>query len=54
MALAAKQRYRILYWDAAIIEDARNLSCATLLTGDLDDGRDYDGVKVEVSFRQLG
>jgi predicted nucleic acid-binding protein len=52
-ALAAKQRYVISYWDAAILEAARALSCTTLLTEDLDDGRNYDGVMVENPFRSL-
>ena len=51
-SLAAKERFGISYWDAAIIEAARALSCRTVLTEDLDDRRDYDGVKVENPFRQ--
>ena len=49
-ALAAKSRYAISYWDAAIIEAARMLSCDVLLTEDLDHGRDYDGVVVQNPF----
>src|SRR5688572_6789738 len=40
-AFASKQRFRISYWDAAIIEAARALGCPTLLTEDLSDGQDY-------------
>lgn len=50
-ALASKARYGVSYWDAAIIEAARMLSCRVLLTEDLDDGRDYDGVVVQNPFR---
>jgi predicted nucleic acid-binding protein len=40
----------VSYWDAAIIEAARSLGCATLLTEDLGDGTDYDGVRVVNPF----
>ena len=50
-ALAAKARYAISYWDAAIIEAARKQSCGVLLSEDLDHGRDYDGVVVQNPFR---
>jgi predicted nucleic acid-binding protein len=50
-ALAAKSRYAISYWDAAIIEAARMLACDVLLSEDLDHGRDYDGVVVQNPFR---
>lgn len=50
-SLAARKRFGISYWDAAIIEAARVLGCPTVLSEDLDDGRDYDGVKVTNPFR---
>lgn len=50
-ALATKERFAISYWDAAVIEAARALSCRTLLTEDLNDGQDYGGVTVENPFR---
>lgn len=43
-ALESKQRFRISYWDAAIIEAARALDCRVVLTEDLNDGQDYGGV----------
>ena len=43
-------RYRISYWDAAIIEAARLLGCAELLSEDLSHGQDYSGVKVVNPF----
>ena len=52
-AVATSQRFQITYWDAAIIEAARKLSCGTVLTEDLNDGQDYDGVRVENPFRAL-
>jgi predicted nucleic acid-binding protein len=53
-SLAAKKRFGISYWDAAVIEAARALSCRTLLTEDMSDGQDYDGVIIENPFRSLG
>lgn len=50
-ALAACDRYRISYWDAAILEAARAMGCRTVLSEDLAHGRDYDGVVVENPFR---
>jgi len=34
-----------------VIEAARALGCASVLSEDLADGRDYDGVHVEYPFR---
>jgi predicted nucleic acid-binding protein len=51
-ALAAAVRYRLSYWDAAIIEAARLLDCDVVLSEDLSDGHTYDGVKVENPFRR--
>jgi predicted nucleic acid-binding protein len=49
-ATATCRRFRISYWDAAIIEAARALGCDVVLTEDLHDGQDYDGVRVENPF----
>jgi predicted nucleic acid-binding protein len=51
-ALAAKERFRISYWDAAIIEAAREIGCDTILSEDLNHGQDYGGVKVINPFRK--
>jgi predicted nucleic acid-binding protein len=51
-ALETKRRYRISYWDAAIIEAARLLECGVVLSEDLAHGRDYDGVRVVNPFRR--
>jgi len=53
-ALAACNRFRISYWDAAIIEAARILGCEEVLSEDLAHGRDYDGVTVVNPFRSRG
>jgi len=50
-ALAAKQRFQISYWDAAIIEAARALGCEVVLSEDLNHGQDFDGVRVVDPFR---
>lgn len=52
-ALVGKERFRVSYWDAAIIEAARALSCDILLTEDLSDTQDYAGVRVENPLRLL-
>lgn len=49
-AIAAHHRYKISYWDAAIIEAARVLGCEVVLSEDLNDGQDYGGVRVENPF----
>ena len=50
-ALATRERFRISYWDAAILEAARSLGCEVVLSEDLGDGQDYAGVRVENPFR---
>jgi len=50
-AMEARHRFRISYWDGAIVESARALGCRMVLSEDLAHGRDYDGVRVEDPFR---
>jgi predicted nucleic acid-binding protein len=50
-ALAAKDRWRISYWDAAVVESARAAGCGELLSEDLSDGQNYGGVRVIDPFR---
>jgi predicted nucleic acid-binding protein len=49
-ALQTGQRFRISYWDAAVVEAARSLGCDTLLSEDLGHGTDYGGVRVVNPF----
>lgn len=49
-ALATSQRFRISYWDAAILEAGRALGCDVVLSEDLSVGQDYAGVRVENPF----
>ncbi len=52
-ALATRQRFGISYWDASILEAGRALGCAVVLSEDLDDATDYDGIRVEDPFKAL-
>lgn len=52
-ALATRERFRISYWDAAILEAARSLGCEVVLSEDLSDAVDYAGVRVENPFSGL-
>lgn len=52
-ATAMAQDSEISHWEAAVIEAARALGCATVLSEDLADGRDYAGVHVENPFRSV-
>ena len=53
-AMATSERFRISYWDAAIIEASRALGCEVVLSEDLNDGQDYAGMRVENPFHALG
>lgn len=43
-AIDISRRYRISYWDAAIVAAAAHLGCGTLYTQDLNSGQTYEGV----------
>ena len=45
-ALATAARWRISYWDAAIIEAARRGECPQVLSEDLQSGMNFAGVTV--------
>ena len=51
-ALRTRARHRISYWDAAVVEAARALGCRQLLSEDLHDGQDFDGVIVANPFKR--
>ena len=44
-ALDARQRFQLSYWDAAIIEASRAMSCTQVSSEDLNDSQDYGGVQ---------
>ena len=50
-AMEARQRFQLSYWDAAVLEAARLTGCEELLSEDLHDGQDFDGVRVVNPFR---
>jgi predicted nucleic acid-binding protein len=50
-AFASAARWKISYWDAAIVEAARAAGCLALLSEDLQDGMDFAGVRVMNPFR---
>lgn len=53
-AAVTRERFRISYWDAAIIEGARLAGCEVVLSEDLSQGTDYAGVRVENPFLAPG
>ena len=53
-AMATKARWRVSYWDAAIIEAARSGGCSIVLTEDLRAGMNFAGVRVENPFAAHG
>ncbi len=46
-------RFKISYWDGAIIASAEALGAETLYTEDLNDGQLYGSVRVENPFKTL-
>lgn len=49
-AMATAARWQISYWDAAVVEAAREARCHTLLSEDLQHGMDFAGVRVTNPF----
>ena len=49
-ALATAARWRISYWDAAIVEAARRAGCREVLSEDLQSGMNFAGVTVRNPF----
>jgi predicted nucleic acid-binding protein len=50
-AIDLAQRFRISYWDAAVIAAAESIGAPTLYTEDLNDGQLYGPVQVVNPFR---
>jgi predicted nucleic acid-binding protein len=44
-------RYQLAYRDSTIVEAARMLGCTQVLSEDLNDGQDFDGLVVVNPFR---
>lgn len=51
-ALALKGRYGLSLWDCTIVEAARAMGCDVVLSEDLQDGQDLDGVRIVNPFRE--
>jgi predicted nucleic acid-binding protein len=51
-AIRAGQRWQLSHWDALMLEAARQAGCDRVLTENLADGADYDGVRIENPFRR--
>jgi predicted nucleic acid-binding protein len=49
-ALLAHQQHGIPFWDAMLWATAKRAGCTLLLTEDLQDGRDLEGVKIRNPF----
>ena len=47
------KRWKVSYWDAAIVTAARMLGCSELLTEDLNAHEEFDGVRVINPFRNI-
>jgi predicted nucleic acid-binding protein len=51
LALEARERWKLSYWDAAIVEAARLTGSSVLLSEDLQHGISFAGLRVENPFR---
>ena len=50
-AIELQTRYQVSFWDAMILRSAQQSGCDVLLSEDLSDGQDYEGVKVVNPFK---
>ena len=51
-AVAISQRFRLSYWDGAILAAARALGCDAVYSEDLSSEQDYDGIRVIDPFAE--
>ena len=51
-AIELHRRHHISFWDAMILQSARQSGCGILWSEDLSDSQDYDGVKVVNPFKK--
>ena len=52
-AFALQDRFPLSYWDALVVASAQVAGCSTLLTEDLGDEEEYDGIRVLNPFTHL-
>ena len=51
-AIDAQGRFKLSFWDSMIITSAARLDCGIVWSEDLNDGQNYDDVKVINPFKQ--
>ena len=51
-AAAISRRFRLSYWDSAILAAARTLGCDVVYSEDLSSEQDYDGLRVIDPFAE--
>lgn len=50
-ALRLKARYGFSFWDASVVAAAQRLGAGTLYSEEMNNGQDYDGVRVTNPFK---
>ncbi|MBP6782451.1 MAG: PIN domain-containing protein [Verrucomicrobiales bacterium] len=50
-AVILRRRYQLSQWDATILAAAAELGCAIVYSEDMNDGQDYDGIRVVNPFK---
>lgn len=50
-AIDLHRLHGVSFWDALVIRAAKQAGCGVLLTEDLQDGREFDGVRIVDPFR---
>jgi predicted nucleic acid-binding protein len=51
-ALALRHRFYLSHWDASILCAARRIGAHTVVSEDMEDGREYEGITVFNPFRE--
>lgn len=51
-AIELQHRYQVSFWDAMILQSARQSGCIILWSEDLSDSQDYGGVRVVNPFKK--
>jgi predicted nucleic acid-binding protein len=49
-AFALRDRFRLSYWDSAILAAAKACGCLVVFSEDLSSNQDYDGIRVVNPF----
>ena len=50
--VSISRRFRLSYWDGAVLVAARACGCDAVYTEDLSDAQDYEGLRVINPFRK--